>query len=417
MTLHSKLFSPSAAARRLGCPGSARMEAGLPDTTNAYAEEGSAAHFLAERCLVMDCNAAKYLGRQIVRVPGKSGFSLLQSGTKRNDGWEVTREMVEAVQTYLDYVRGHGPDGGTRNVEHKVEITPECFGTADHDYAVPLGPLYVDDLKYGQGVMVAAEGNPQAMCYALGVLQVSPYDHRTVRISIIQPRGREQLNNPIPWLSTEENPVVIPGVDTTEIAVTDLFRWKREVLLPGIERCKDPNAPLAAGDHCKFCKAKGLCPEVQKVVFASVPMQAPSLPSPALLTNEQLAGILAKKDMAESWLKEIGELALRKLEAGEIVPGFKLVEGRSSRDWADEGRAAEVLETSLAECAYTRKLLSPAQAEKAVKERGLNPKDLAPLIVKNPGKPTLAPDSDKRPALASSAERAFAGIPAAGILG
>ena len=393
MTQHSKIFSPSAAYRRLACPGSAQMEAGLPYTSSSYAEEGSAAHALAERCLQTDKNAASYKGRVLARV--KDGFSMLQAGTKRTDGWEITAEMVEAVQVYLDHVRGHKPDGGTRLIEQRLQITEDCFGTADHIYAVPFGPLYVDDYKHGVGVAVSPEMNPQAMIYALGAVYASPFDHSVVRIAIIQPRARE--GEPI---------------KSWECPVADLYAWRDSVLLPGIERCKQPDAPLAAGDHCKFCKAKGQCPELQREVFDVVPMAAPALPDPKLLTNEQLASILAKKDMAESWLKEIGELALRKLEAGEVVPGFKIVEGRSSRDWADEGRAAEVLETSLAECAYVRKLLSPAQAEKAVKERGLNPKDLAPLITKNPGKPTLAPANDKRPALASSAQRAFEHITA-----
>jgi hypothetical protein len=414
MTAHSQIFSPSRASMRLGCPGSARMEAGFPDTTNQYAEEGSAAHFLCETCLTKGENVAKYKGRRIVKVDGTFG-SILQAGTKRNDGFEVTLEMVEAAQIYLDYVRSHGPAGGIHNVEHRVEITPEAFGTADHDYAVPLGPLYVDDLKYGQGVMVGAEWNPQAMCYALGVLQASPYDHHCVRISIIQPRGRDPLNNPIPWLSTPENPVVIPGIDGWEISTADLYKWKREVLLPGIERCKDPNAPLAAGDHCKFCKAKGGCPEVHKDVMAVVPIQNPAgLLIPALLTNDQLAVILDKASVARAWLDEVEALAFRKVEAGEVIIGtsgqYKVVEGRGSRDWLDPALAENQLEKILAERAYERKLLSPAKAETALKECGLNPKDLAPLIVKKAGKPTLAPASDKRPALASSAERAFAAI-------
>ena len=392
------------------------MEAGIPDIPSQYAEEGSAAHYLCETCLTKGENAAKYKGRRIVRVG--EGWSILQAGTKRNDGFEAALEMVEAVQKYLDYVRSHGPTGGTHNVEHRVEITPDAYGTADHDYAVPLGPLYVDDFKYGQGVMVKAEGNQQAMCYALGALQASPYDHTTVRISIIQPRGRDPLNNPIPWLSTEENPVIIPGVDAMEISVADLFRWKREVLVPGIERCKDPNALLAAGSHCKFCKAQGGCPEVHKDVTAVVPMQNPmGLPIPALLTNAQLAAILDKADVARTWLDEVEALAARKVDAGEAIIGaagpYKMVEGRGSRDWADQATAENQLEKVLAERAYERKLLSPAKAETAFKECGLNPKDLAPLIVKKPGKATLAPATDKRLALQSSAERAFASIPAA----
>lgn len=397
MTQHAELFSPSKASRRLACPGSARMEQGIVEPPSPYAEEGSAAHYLAQLCLEKGENAARYKDRWLVRVG--SGFSMLQLGSKRNDGWEINSGMAEAVQAYLDYVRSR-PAGGTHLVEQRLTITEDIFGTADHIHAFAFGPLYVDDYKHGVGVAVSPEWNPQALTYALGAVYASPFDHDVVRISIIQPRARE--GEPI---------------KTWEISVPELYRWRDEVLLPGIERCKQPDAPLAAGDHCRFCKAKAQCPQIHAEVTAVVPIHAAALPDPKLLNNEQLAGILCKKGMAESWLEEIGALALRKLEAGEIVPGFKLVEGKSNRTWADEGHAAEVLEANLAECAYERKLLSPAKAEKAVKERGLDPKGLAPLIVKSPGKPTLAPASDKRPALPSSAERAFAGIPAAGILG
>lgn len=409
MAAHSQLFSPSRASQRLKCPGSARMEALYPDTgPKPYAEEGSSAHALGERCLRKGENAIKYLNRRIVRVA--DGWSILADGSKRTDGFEVTRNMVDAVQTYLDYVRGHEPDGGTVNIEHRVKITDDSFGTADYSYAVPFGPLYVDDYKHGQGVLVSAEENAQAMCYALGVLLESPYEHSEVRISIIQPRSREPLNNTIPWLGE-----AVKGVDGWALPASELIRWRNGVLIPGIERCKDPNAPLAAGNHCRFCSAKAMCPEMQKEVFDIVPVNVPSLPAPTTLTNEQIGSILDKKAMAESWLDEIEALAYRKVEAGEVVPGaagaYKVVEGRSTRDWLDENTAKTALLASLGNDAYEWKMLSPAKAEKAFKERGIDHKSLAPLVGKKSGKPTLVPATDKRLALPSSAARAFSDIP------
>lgn len=397
MTAHSELFSPSKASRRLNCPGSARLEQGLPDMPSPYAEEGSAAHHLAERCLQMDCPAEKYLGRRIVRISPGKGFSILQDNAKRNDGWPATREMVEAVQTYLDFVRGHKPDGGTRLIEQRLKITEDCWGTADHIYAVPFGPLYVDDYKHGAGVMVSPEWNPQAMIYALGAVYASPYDHTLARISIIQPRTREGET-----------------IKSWEIPVAELYKWRDQVLLPGIARCKQPDAPLAAGGWCKFCKAYGGCPEVHKDVLAVVPVQSPvGLPAPGMMSNHQLALVLDKMDMAESWLKEVAALALRKAEAGEEIPGYKIVAGRNSRDWADAGQAETFLESALADRAYERKLLTPAKAETAFKDCGLDKKQLAPLITSTPGKPTLAPAGDKRPALPPQAQRVFTPIPAA----
>lgn len=392
MTQHAELFSPSKAARRLACPGSARMEHGLVDTPSQYAEEGSAAHHLAQVCLEKGENAVRYKGRRIVKVNGSFG-SILQAGSKRNDGWEINLEMVEAVQTYLDYVRNR-PAGGTPLVETRVTITPECFGTADFIYAIPFGALYVDDYKHGVGVTVSPEWNPQALSYALGAVYASPYDHDVVHVSIIQPRAREGS-----------------GIKSWNLPVAELYKWRDNVLLPGIERCKLPDAPLASGSHCKFCKAYGMCPEVNKEVTAMMQIHAPAgLPNPALLTNEQLAAILDKKDMASSWLNEVEALAFRKIESGENVPGYKVVSGRNSRDWTDPGQAETFLESVLADRAYERKLLTPAKAEKAFKECALDAKQLVQLITTNPGKPTLAPASDKRPALAMSAQRAFSSI-------
>ena len=391
MTQHAELFSPSKAARRLACPGSARMERGLVDTPSQYAEEGSAAHHLAQVCLEKGENAAKYKGRRLVRV-GRD-FSMLQAGTKRNDGWEINTEMVEAVQTYLDYVRNR-PAGGTAMVETRVTITPECFGTADFIYAVPFGALYVDDYKHGVGVTVSPEWNPQALSYALGAVYASPYDHDLVHVSIIQPRTREGER-----------------IKSWNLPVAKLYEWRDTVLLPGIERCKLPDAPLSAGSHCKFCKAYGGCPEVNKDVMAVAPMQSPTgLPVPAMMSNEQIAQVLNKMDMAESWLKEVAALALRKAENGEEIPGYKIVAGRNSRDWTDPSQAETFLESVLADRAYERKLLTPAKAEKAFKECALDGKQLAPLITSTSGKPTLAPTGDKRLALPPQAQRVFAPI-------
>lgn len=417
MAEHSKLFSPSRAEMRLACPGSFRMEELYPEEgAKPYAEEGSAAHHLCERCLKSDENAAKYRDRAIVRV-GR-GWSILNPGSKRNDGFEVTSEMVEAVQTYLDYVRSHGPAGGERGIEQRVGIIEGVFGTADHIYAVPFGPIYVDDFKYGKGVIVPAEDNPQVMAYALGALLASQYDHDVVRISIIQPRSREPMRDDIPWLGKP-----VEGVDAWEVSADKLIRWRNEVLIPGIERCKDPDAPLHAGDHCKFCSAKkaGQCPELLREVFDVVPVMAPSLPVPTTLTNEQIGNILDKKAMAESWLDEIAALAARKVEAGETIPGaagaYKMVAGRSDRKWANEYDAEVFMVKAFGKDAHEQKLLSPAKAEALFKARNLDKAMLAPYIIKPQGKPTLAPATDKRTALPSSAVRAFADIPAADVLG
>lgn len=395
MSDHSQLFSPSKAERRINCPGSARLEAGLPDQKSAYAEEGSAAHALAEICLRRGEDAAKYSGRRIARAG--EGWSILQPGTKRTDGYEVVANMTEAVQTYLDYVRGLSA-GAEVMIEKRFKLADDVWGTADHIAAVPFGPLYVSDYKHGQGVPVDPEWNAQALTYALGAVYSSPYDHDQVVVSIIQPRCREGA-----------------PIKTWALPIPRLYQWRDEILLPGIDACRRPDAPLVPGAHCKFCKAQGGCPAIHKEVAAVMPLQAEAaLPNPGLMTNDQLGAILDKREMAESWLKEVYSLAMRRVEAGEIVRGadgaYKVVEGRGSRDWADEGKAKGYLIGALKEGAYEYKLLSPAKAEAAFKAAGKNPKELGPLIIEKPGNPALAPANDKRLALPTSAQRAFAGI-------
>lgn len=396
MTEHSKLFSPSAAKRRFNCPGSARMEADLPNTTSVYAEEGSAAHHLAEICLLNGHEAPTYSGRYILRTED-GGHSILPCGQKNDNAFYIDQEMAEAVQEYVEICRSHQP-GAEVMIEKQIHIVEGVFGTADHIAAVPFGPIYVDDYKHGIGVFVPAENNPQAMIYAIGALQASPYDHDVVHISIIQPRSRSGYSKE-PWT----------------ISVPDLYKWRDEVLIPGIEACQKPDAPLAAGDHCKFCKAAGGCPELTGQVVTNTGIQTTNtggvtLPAAAMLSPEEMARVLAFTDPLETWIKEVRDRALRLVEDGVMVPGFKAVAGRSVRKFTAD--AESVLVRSLGENAYNKKLIGIGDAEKALKEiDGVDVKaTMASITVKPEGKPTLVPESDRRRALPPSAQRMFNAI-------
>lgn len=396
MTAHSKLFSPSAAARRLACPGSARLEAQFPDKTSIYAAEGSAAHFLAEKCLQQKRPAGDYVGKGLI-MDGRS----FRFGQPRQAFKIVDLEMTNAVQTYLDYVNGIVAENNAEAmVEQRVQIVDDVFGTADHIAAVPFGPLYVSDYKHGVGVTVSPKENAQAMTYALGAVYASAWDHDEVIISIIQPRTRE--GEPI---------------KTWETTVPRLYEWRDDVLLPGIEACRKEDAPLHAGDHCRFCKAFGSCPEVNgKAMAVSKAQVGPggnvTLPPVETLTPEEIARVLKYGPLLVKWLEGVKEHAQDLIEQDQTVPGWKLVAGRSTRQWTEVAEAQ--LECDLGEDAYVKKLLGITAAEKALKAKGITGVELKEYMEsithKPEGKPTLVPESDKRPALANSAQAAFAEI-------
>lgn len=364
MTAHAKL-SASGSARWLACPGSVEAERGLGDKSSFAAAEGTAAHELGEMCLVNGTNASDYLGQNL----------------PDNNEWEVTPEMADAVQVYVDYVRNLG---GEQSYEIRVDFSdwvPEGFGTSDA-IAVVGKTLHVIDLKYGKGLRVDAENNSQGMLYGLGAYSEYELSHDidTVVITIVQPR--------------------LDHIDEWEISVPDLMKWG-EWVSQRAELCQEPDAERVAGEkQCQWCKAQATCPEqkahaerILMVDFDDVSEQKPV----NTLSDEQLRAALEGKKLVLSWLDAVEKLAAERLANGEGFPGFKLVAGRSVRQWGDEEQAAVTLSDKLGDDAYTRKLLSPAQAEKALGKA--KAKELADLIVKGEGKPTLVPESDKRPAV------------------
>jgi len=385
--------SPSKMGRRLACPGSYWKEKGLPDVPGPEAQEGSAAHYGGEICLRQGHNIEQYRGRKIIELP--TGYSMLQEGSTRKDGWEVNREMVDAVQVYLDHCRTRwGHPGVQVFIEHRFTIAPGVEGSADHVAAVPHAEIYVDDLKYGIGVEVDPVWNPQGLCYGLGALKSSPHPHTHVVIGIIQPR--------LLWGEK---------IKTWPISVPDLLKWEAEVLLPGLQACQDPKAPLHAGNHCRFCLAKASCPEANKGgMLAIANLAAVSL---ADMTPAQLSKILDVAKPVRDLLALAEEEARTRIDGGEGVPGWKLVEGRGSRSWTSEAVAEKALVSALGDSAFNRKLKTPAQAEKALKDAGFSPADVAGLIENKKGGLALVKEEDKRRAAPTSAQLAFEATPVA----
>jgi len=364
MTTHAKLGA-SSAHRWLACPGSVEAEQGIRDAGNWNATEGSGAHELAEICLTNGGSPFDWIGKSLIEYNAVT----------------VNDEMASAVQQYIDYVEAIG---GDQEYERRVQYSdyvPGGFGPADC-IALNGSTLHVIDLKYGKGVRVDAENNPQGMLYGLGayVEYAAFAEIETVCISIVQPR----LDHISEW----------------SIDVPALIQWA-EWVSERAQTALQPNAPRHPGEkQCQFCKAKAVCPALRDYTHAIVSRDFDDLDglAPAnTLTDDQLRQTLDAKRLIESWLSAVETHVKDRLDAGESFPGYKLVAGRSQRRWADEQQAESALTEILGEAAHEKSLLSPAKAEKALgKKRAA---ELSDLIVKPSGKPTLAPESDKRQAI------------------
>jgi hypothetical protein len=370
MTQHSRLGA-SGSARWIACPGSVALCAGIPSTTSDYAREGTAAHALAERCLRERSNPGAFLGHII-------------------DGYAVTDEMVEAVHLYIgtvlaDLATAH--HASLLVVEHRFDLSrygrPDMFGTADAVIIEPFGKIRVYDFKYGQGVAVEALANPQMLYYGLGAESLAPCE--LVELVIVQPRAHHH-----------DGPV-----RRCEMPVEDLLAWGRDVLLPAAEATALPGAPLCPGPHCRktFCPAMAVCPAQRETALAlAAEVFAPRpqpLPSPTALTPANLREILVKADLVEAWFAACREHVRAGLENGMVKAeevGHKLVAGRASRKWQDEAQAEAALVALVGDAAFTKKLVSPAQATKLIKGEALPP------ITETRGV-QLAPLSDTRAAI------------------
>lgn len=396
------------------CPGKIVLEDGAPDNTNAYAAEGTAAHQVLTWALQEERPAAAYIGRQIhLDSRGKPCEPADAVYT-----YEVDDEMAEHVQVCVDYVADLRGDDGVVFADIRVNYSTyldvaedTAWGTAD--VIIARGAeLMVVDFKYGRGVEVDAEGNPQMSLYGLGALQAYQglvADFERVRMAISQPRVKSA---PSEW----------------DCSVEELEAWGRSTARSAVASCLNATiqANISTGDiwqqtflrpaekACKFCKAKATCPALRDAVSATVFTALPATPDEfaaqepdevAPMPSDWLAACLEKVDMIEDWCKAIRAEAERRLLAGDKVPGFKVVAGKKgNRQWADAKAAEETLKAMRVklEDMYDFKLISPTSAEKLHKAGTIGPRQwpkLQSLITQNEGKPHVAPESDSRPAL------------------
>lgn len=375
------LLSASSAHRWINCTPAPYLEAQHPDTSSDAAAEGTAAHELAEHKL-----------RQHLDMPT----------TRPVSEWD-SEEMDDYTDAYADHVmaelqRAREVDKAAfLAIEERLDfshIVPDGFGTGDA-LIVSDDTLTVVDLKYGKGVEVSAVGNPQMRLYALGALATygAIYDVEQVRTVIFQPR--------------------LANISVEEISVDELVAWAEDVVRPAAEKAIAGEGELKAGEWCRFCRHAAQCPALAAEMFAPVPTTAehvPAAPDPDTLTDTQIATIVAHAGELKKWLSKVEDFALAQANEGRAYPGLKLVEGRSVRKYTDEADVARTVEAAGEDPYKPREVLGITAMTKLLGKKRFD-ELLGDHVHKPEGKPTLVPESDKRPALTPvSADTVFGHI-------
>ncbi len=372
MADHARL-SPSASHRWINCPGSVHLaEQCPPQTGSAYTAEGTEAHALAELKL------REFNGE------GTAGYFKKELAKARKSFEYYCGGMEEATDFYYDIVTEKviqgGPDAELM-IEQRFSLdkwVPESFGSADA-VIIAGNVIEVCDLKYGKGVKVDAVGNPQLRLYGLGAAELFSdlYDFDTVRVTIIQPR--------------------LDHVSTEEISLKELRLWAEEEVAPRAQMAMNDSDFIQCGDWCCFCPAKAIC---RARAEANLELAKHDFKKPALLMDEEIGEILKQAEELGRWVADVNTYALEQALAGKQYEGWKLVEGRSIRKYADEIKVADTLRAAGYDDAmlYERKLNGITNMEKLVGKKKLA-EILGDLLVKPAGKPVLVPESDKREAI------------------
>jgi hypothetical protein len=374
--LHAKL-SASGSEKWMTCTPSAKMEEPFPDESSSFAAEGTFAHAVFEQEL------NHFLGRPTEDLD-PADVEQYDSPALRDHVMDAVRAVIERIKEA--YTQCEDPK---ILVEQRLDFSPwvpEGFGTGD---VVIVTDKWIEvmDLKYGKGIVVEAEDNSQFRLYALGAYNEFNhlYDIKRVRMTVLQPR----LNN----------------YGSQEITLQELLDWGNKEVKPKAKLAWAGEGEMVAGDHCTkcFCRARYQCPQRAKQAY-ELANQDFALVEPELLTIEQIAAVLPKADQLIDWLNDVKAYALKQAEKGETVPGYKLVEGRSTRRYSkEEDVVSRLLAAGVDEALiYEKSLLGITAMEKLLGKKKFASL-LEEVIVKPAGKPTLVPEKDKRPVLTAAA--------------
>nr|DAL78641.1 MAG TPA: Protein of unknown function (DUF2800) [Caudoviricetes sp.] len=368
MPKHAYL-SASASHRWLACPPSAKLCANIADQSSEYAQQGTDCH---ELCAYL---VEKALGRAVTDPTENLTFYDVEMQNCAEEYRNYVLEQIEAVKELCQDPQVM--------IEQRLDFSrwvENGFGTGDC-VIVADEVLQIIDYKHGLGVLVSAGddehgGNSQMMCYALGALDAfgDLYDINQIKMTIFQPRR--------------------DNISTYTISKEKLLKWADEVLAPTAQLAYTGKGEFKAGDHCQFCKVKATC---RKRAEYNLELAKYDFEMPATLDDIEIAAILAKVDEMISWGNDIKEYALQQAQSGVHFDGWKIVEGRSNRKFTDEAAVASKVKDA-GYNPYEKKLLGITAMSTMLGKKKFE-ELLGELVYKPPGKPTLVPESDKRPVM------------------
>lgn len=358
------LLSASSSHRWIRCPPSARLCENFEDKGSDYAKQGSEAHSLCQFKL------ESMLGMKTTDpTAALSFYDEEMENCAENYALYVMEQVAKAKETCTDPVV---------LIEQRLDFSrwvESGFGTGDC-VIIADGALSVIDYKHGKGILVEAENNPQMLCYSLGAVELFDgiFDFDTINITIYQPR-RENIS-------------------TFTLSKAELLQWADDVLAPAARLAYTGEGAFESGEHCYFCKTKATC---RKRAEHNLELARYDFEKPATLEDEEIEAILLKVDDLVSWASDIKAFALQAAISGKEWAGWKLVEGRANRKYIDETAVADAVAAAGVN-PYEQKLLG-ITAMTATLGKMQFEEVLGQLICRPQGKPTLVPESDKRPAM------------------
>lgn len=361
----------------MNCPGSISLCQGIPDKGSSYAEEGTLAHSLAE--LIINYNLSR-----MTKAEFKKAIKDIESNSFYcQEMQDYIKDYTERIWELMNEAKAVCKDAELLT-EQRLDFSawvPGGFGTGDV-VIVYDKVIHICDLKYGKGVGVSAERNPQLMLYGLGALSTYDmlYDIETIKLTIIQPR--------------------LDSISSYEISAEELQQWGETVVKPAAAAALADSAECTAGDWCRFCKAKAVCRARKDAMTELAGLE---FKDARLLDDSEIGEVLRMADLLTAWAGDVKEYAQEEAEKGKKWDGWKLVEGRSNRKYSDEAKVAEALKNAGYDEAllYEKKLYGITAIEKIIGKKPLA-EFCGALIIKPPGKPVLVPESDKRPEINSA---------------